>query len=104
MYVSDKNMLKKDERKKIIDQIEDDFLYKRYSMLQWEYIGSFSISGLLFLYYSGHLCWILGIAWVLISNIIAIMLVRIDVTINVGRMLECEKRKIDSFMNLSSFN
>ena len=101
MNLSEK-VVKTDQR--TIKKIEDDFLYNRYAILQWEYISSFSISGLLFLYYSGHLCWILGIAWVFVSNIIGILLVRIDVTINVGRMLEAEKRKFDSFISLSSLN
>ena len=79
------------EEKRIKNR-EEDFLYNRYVMLQWEYFLSFAVSGVLLLNYLGYLGWCTGIAWVSISNIIAIFLVRIDVTINVGRLIELEKK------------
>ena len=83
--------LEMEERR--INKKEEDFLYNRYVMLQWEYFLSFAVSGVLLLNYFGYLGWCTGIAWVSISNIIATLLVRIDVTINVGRLIKLEKKR-----------
>lgn len=90
------------ERERGIRRQEDDFLYNRYVMLQWEYFFSFAISGVLLLKYFGCLGWCTGIAWISISNVIAMLLVRIDVTVNIGRLIEAEKHK-NEFM-ISSLN
>jgi len=93
---------KMSERGRSIRRKEDDFLYNRFVMLQWEYFFSFAISGLLLLSYFGYLSWTCGIAWIFISNVIAMLLVRIDVTVNIGRLIESEKHK-NEFM-ISSLN
>ncbi|OGI13896.1 MAG: hypothetical protein A3I68_05895 [Candidatus Melainabacteria bacterium RIFCSPLOWO2_02_FULL_35_15] len=61
-------------------------------MLQWEYFFSIAVAGLLLLNYFGQLNWYTGIACVSISNVIAMLLVRIDVTINTRTLVEAENR------------
>ena len=84
------NLLRiKEERTK---SKEDNFLYHRYVMLQWEYFFSLAIAGLLLLSYFGQLNWYTGISCVSISNIIAMLLVRIDVTINARTLVDAESK------------
>jgi purine-cytosine permease-like protein len=84
------NLLRiKEERTK---NKEGNFLHQRYVMLQWEYFFSIAVAGLLLLNYFGQLNWYTGIACVSISNVIAMLLVRIDVTINARTLADVENR------------
>ena len=94
MKISEQTLKIEEKR---INKKQEDFLYNRYVMLQWEYFLSFAVSGILLLNYFGYLGWCTGIAWVSISNVIAIFLVRTDVTINSEKIVELHKIRNTTF-------
>ena len=78
-------------REREVEEGESNYLRNKYTILQWEYFFSFFVGGLILLNHFHHLGWLTGIACLSLSNAIAIVLVRIDVTANVKSLVEAER-------------
>lgn len=86
------------ENKRVVNKLKD-YLFdeKTYDILNSNYHWLLFLGGVFLLAAIHKLSWLYGISWFFLSDFIALIIVRLDITINGPKIIELNKLRLNNF-------